>query len=149
MGRIDHIAILVRLENLTTAVEHYSNLLDISFEGPFESDVTGITFYIDWESGMEIYAPRVRELAEDRFKFLEEHGEGVFRVVFGVPDIDDAVARARGMGHDVPVQLTAFDLNPSWRDRFDRMDEAFVADTVHGVRIAFSQIEPKESEQGV
>jgi len=120
-NRIDHVAICVRPENLEAAVETFSELLDIKFEGPFES-TNSVTYYLDWDSGMEVYAPSDRMLAADRFEFLEEHGEGVFRVIFGVPDIGEAVTRARAMGHAVPIEVSAFDLNPQWRDRFQLMD---------------------------
>ncbi|MGE0000434.1 MAG: hypothetical protein AB7N61_25675 [Acidimicrobiia bacterium] len=83
--RIDHIAICVRPENLEAAVTKFSELLDIKFEGPFPREKAGITYYLDWESGMEIYAPTNPAIAADRVQFLEEHGEGMFRLVFGVP----------------------------------------------------------------
>ena len=148
VNRIDHIAICVRPENLQAAIDQFSELLDIKFEGPFESADSGVTYYLDWDSGMEVYTPSDQMLAADRFEFLERHGEGVFRVIFGVPDIGEAVARARSMGHEVPIEASAFDLNPQWRDRFQLMDEALFAKPIHGVRMAFSQIEPHESELG-
>lgn len=143
VNRIDHVAILVRPENLESAVDHYSKLLGISFEGPFKSDSAGVTYYLDWTSGLEVYAPHDPVLAADRFQYLEEHGEGVFRLIFGVPDIGEAVARARSMGHEVPIEASAFDLNPEWEDRFEKMDEALMSEPIHGIRIAFSQIEPR------
>src|SRR3954469_19683175 len=115
VNRIDHIAVCVRPENLESAVASFSELLAIKFEGPFISEAAGITYYLDWDSGMEVYAPCDKMLAADRIKFLEEHGEGVFRLIFGVADIGDAVARARSLGYDVPIEASAFDLNPQWR----------------------------------
>jgi len=141
INRIDHIAICVRPENLEAAVTHFSDLLDIKFEGPFPSEKAGITYYLDWESGMEIYAPTNPAVAVDRVQFLEEHGEGMFRLVFGVPDIGEAAARARSMGQEV-FETSAFNLNPEWRTEFDKMDEALLGTPVHGVRVGFSQIEP-------
>ena len=141
INRIDHIAICVRPENLEAAVANFSELLDIKFEGPFPSEKAGITYYLDWESGMEISAPTDPALAADRVKVLEEHGEGMFRLVFGVPDIGAAVDRARSMGQDV-YEVSAFNMNPQWRTKFDKMDEALLSTPIHGVRVAFSQIEP-------
>src|SRR3954453_22813223 len=146
VGRINHVAICVLPENLTAAVEDFSELLDIKFEGPLESTTAGITYYLDWDSGMEVYAPNDRMLAADRFKFLEEHGEGLFRLIFGVADIGEAVERAHALGHELPHYGSAFNMNPKWRDRFEKMDEALLREPVHGVRIAFSQMEPKDSE---
>ncbi|MGE0307103.1 MAG: VOC family protein [Acidimicrobiia bacterium] len=145
INRIDHIAICVRPENLEAAVAEFSELLDIKFEGPFPSERAGITYYLDWESGMEVYAPTDPNVAVDRVQFLEQHGEGMFRLVFGVPDIGKAVERARSMGHDV-YETDAFQLNPGWRSQFARMDEALLGGSVHGVRVGFSQIEPMEPE---
>ncbi|MGE0308383.1 MAG: VOC family protein [Acidimicrobiia bacterium] len=140
---IDHIAICVRPENLESAVRQFSELLDITFEGPFPNEKAGITYYLDWESGMEVYAPTNPAVAVERVQFLEEHGDGMFRLVFGVSDLDKAVDRARSMDQDVR-QVSAFNMNPLWRERFDKMDEALLGTPVHGVRLAFSQIEPTQ-----
>lgn len=59
----------------------------------------------------------------------------------GYRDIGEAVDRARSLGQDVR-EVSAFNMNPLWRTRFDKMDEALLGTPVHGVRVAFSQIEP-------
>jgi hypothetical protein len=63
----------------------------------------GVVVLVSWEGGLEIMSP-VHETgthAEQSRQFLAEKGEGVFSVVFNVPDLDAAIAGMEGMGGEV------------------------------------------------
>jgi 4-hydroxyphenylpyruvate dioxygenase-like putative hemolysin len=144
LNRIDHIVICVRPENLASAVSHFTELLDITLEGPFESPEAGLTIYIDWDAGFEVVSPTHSNGSWDEpRRFLEEKGEGIFRLVFGVPDQDAALKRANALGHETTLPSDVFDLNPVWQERFLRIDEALIRDRIFGVGITLGQIERK------
>jgi 4-hydroxyphenylpyruvate dioxygenase-like putative hemolysin len=142
-NRIDHVAVCVWPENLTSAVARFTELLDLEFEGPFELTEAGLRVYIDWDAGIEVVAPTNADKpwAAQRLRFLEEKGEGVYRVVFGVADLPAALRRASAAGFETMAPMDAFSTNPAWRDRFVSMDQVMVAEEVHGVRLNLGHIE--------
>jgi hypothetical protein len=142
--RIDHISIGVWPENLESATQTFAELLDIKLEGPFVSAKSGLTFYIDWDSGIEVVAPTDKDAAGELVRFLEEKGEGVFRVVLGVPDQAGSLERARSLGYKTALSSDVFKINPAWRDRYTQIDEALMHGEVHGVRLVFGQIERRQ-----
>jgi 4-hydroxyphenylpyruvate dioxygenase-like putative hemolysin len=140
INRIDHVIILVTLDNLDRAAAEFSELLALTMEGPF--DTGGLRVYIDWAAGIELYAPTDPAIAVEQTQFLAEHGEGVFRIVFGVRDRSAAIARAEELGIDART-IDGFTVNERWQDSFERIDEAPLSRPVHGVRINFGEIVPK------
>jgi hypothetical protein len=141
-NRVDHVVICVWPENLESAVAHFTELLDIRLEGPFESAKAGLTIYIDWDAGFEVVAPTNPDADWDEpRRFLEEKGEGIFRIVFGMADQAAALERARALGHESTSPSDVFALNPAWRDRFVRMDEARLLGHVNGVGLTLGQID--------
>jgi|ERR1700677_1532840 4-hydroxyphenylpyruvate dioxygenase-like putative hemolysin len=140
--RIDHIVFLVHLENLETAMRDFEQLLDITLSGPHYKPDMGIKIYVDWESGIEIYAPVNPEIAVEQSEFLRTRGEGIFRLVFGVADREAAIARAENLGHPIKARVGGFSVTDDWRSVFKRLDEAPLAAPVHGVWLNFGQLEP-------
>jgi 4-hydroxyphenylpyruvate dioxygenase-like putative hemolysin len=143
IGRVNHVVIVVHRENLESAVEEFSRLLDLEFEGPFDSTSGGLLVYIDIPAGIEVVAPYDRELATRHFDHLEKHGEGVMTVAFGVADRAAAVSRAEGLGYEVWRWANGFDINEAWRDDIAVFDEAAISPTLHGVRLKFAEVVPR------
>ena len=63
----------------------------------------GVVVLVSWEGGLEIMSPiyETGTLAEQSRQFLAEKGEGVFSVVFNVPDLDAAISGVTGLGGEV------------------------------------------------
>jgi hypothetical protein len=133
----------VRPENVKEAAATFTQLLDLNLEGPFDLPDYGLIMYIDWDSGIEIMAPTNPEIAVNQQKFLDEHGEGVFRVVFRLPDRDDALARAESMGVNVASRYDVLDTFPQWGSRFKKALESHLG-PVHGVQFNFAEMERQE-----
>jgi Glyoxalase/Bleomycin resistance protein/Dioxygenase superfamily len=135
--RVDHVIICVEPENIASAAATFSKLLDIELEGPVERADTGLSIYIDWDSGIELMAPIDPTIAREQRAFLDEHGEGVFRVCFSFPDRDEA-----SMGIEVRSRFDVLALFPQWRNRFDRVLESHL-ERVNGVSFNFCQVEER------
>lgn len=151
-GRIDFVGICVHLENLEDCVRRLSELLGVRFEGPFDSE-HGLRVCIDFDSGLEIYAPltgdAARPGAEPYRRFLEEHGEGIYRLSFGVRSADESGKQGRSLGYPVvvaagpPTAWQSGSLRPDWDDRFDVWRHAALTEPIHGVRLSLTQIEQR------
>lgn len=138
-GRISHIVICVRAENIDAAAKDFTAVLGLgSLEGPFDKPDQGLRVYIDWEAGIEIVAP-VNDAATPLHAFLDEHGEGVLRVAFAVEDRDAALARVESAGHVVAARYDFLETFPEWRNRFEFARESALGE-LHGVRLNLCQI---------
>jgi hypothetical protein len=118
--RIDHLAIIVRPENLELYVQKLSQLLNVTFDDVVRAEDAGVAAALSWDSGLEIVAP-LRQ--EGRYwERLQRFGEGCTVLIFGVDDMDEAVARANAMG--VSSREWRFDPSFPWLRRFKSFREA-------------------------
>lgn len=141
-GRIDHVVIVVKSENLEEAVVSFNELLEIELEGPFEPPGLGTAIYMDWQAGVMLVSPIDEAIAKEQAEFLEVHGEGIFRLVFGVADRSVALDRAAKLKYATAWLYDGLTVSPDWKLRYKRIDEGIITPPLHGVRINFSQIEP-------
>jgi len=137
---VDHVILCLEPENVAAAAATFTKLLDIDLEGPLERAGTGLVIYVDWDAGIELMAPSDPSIAREQRQFLDEHGEGVFRICFNFPDRDEALDRATSMGIEVRSRFDVLDLFPHWRNRFDRVLESHL-EHVHGVSFNFCQVD--------
>jgi hypothetical protein len=138
--RIDHVIFCLEPENIASAAATFSKMLDIDLEGPVDREGTGLSIYVDWDSGIELMAPIDPEIAREQRAFLDENGEGVFRICFRFPDRDEALDRAASMGVEVKSRFDVLALFPHWRSRFNVLLESHL-ERVHGVSFNFCEIE--------
>ena len=142
-NRIDHVAFLTRPENFDATTKRAADLLGLDYDGPYDFDELGIRICIDWHAGIEFIAPIDPTKATLQAAFIEEHGEGFFRLVFGVTDLESALNHVGKSGLKAGLSVDGLVIDPAWRDRFHRIDEATIGEIVPGVFITLGQIEPK------
>jgi hypothetical protein len=99
VSRVHHVVWCIRPESLERVRQLWQGALGITLTDVDLPDL-GVLVLVSWEGGLEIMAPTYAEgaLADMARAFLAEHGEGVFSVVFDVPDIDDAVEGMQAIG---------------------------------------------------
>lgn len=133
---ISHVALFVKTENQEAAVATYSQLLDIEFDGPFP--YRDVIVYISWDAGIEICAPNPDAAGDHQAPFFEGLEEGLWRLVFDVPDLEATMARAKEMGYADTVQLfDGLTIAPEqWSKRFTSLDGAFLTKPVCGVGLS-------------
>lgn len=139
--RIDHLAIIVRPENLDAYVEKFSKLLGVSFDDSIYAEDAGVRAALSWDSGLEIVAP-LRQ--EGRYwERLQRFGEGCTVLVFGVEDIDTAAERANEMG--IETREWRFDPKYPWLRRFRSFREVKVEafPPEFAMELTFSEIVPR------
>jgi hypothetical protein len=115
-------------ENFERAAGDFAAALSIDF-GPYLTPPgLGLRIAISLASGIEIiaahgeegYAPMMRQAVAER-------GEGVFGIVYRVPDLDAAITAAAAAGWpEVGDRIDCFAANPDWAKAYSRLIEANV-----------------------
>jgi hypothetical protein len=141
INRVSHVVYCLRPENLDRVVEFFTDALGASFEDSSRPEL-GLRIKIALESGIELIAP-APELGPTPQRFtdhLEQRGEGVYDVVYGVRDLDSAAAEAARFGIGVTHRGSFADV-PPWQGRFKVFDEAHL-EPIHGINLTLGRIEP-------
>jgi predicted enzyme related to lactoylglutathione lyase len=142
-NRVSHVVYCFRPENIDRAMQFLSDVLGATFEDSSRPEL-GLRIYISLENGLELIAPSpdVGVVAERFTRFLDEHGEGVYNIVYGVEDLDETIERAKPFGVDV-THRSSFAHLPPWQGRFDVLDEAHFEPFL-GMKITLGRIEPTD-----
>ncbi|MCP5395208.1 MAG: VOC family protein [Sphingomonadaceae bacterium] len=93
--------VMIAVHDLEKAKQLYSDMLGAIFmDANWTGEPYGINVAIAWDAGIELCAPMPgREKDSAVSQFLEQRGEGVMNVFFGVDDADKANERASVHGH--------------------------------------------------
>jgi methylmalonyl-CoA/ethylmalonyl-CoA epimerase len=130
LRRLDHVAVVVR--NTEAALDYFSGTLGLRVASTEEIESPRVRLtYLD---AGNVYLQLVEPLNGDSevARWLDEHGEGLHHVCFGVDDVPSAVEALSG---EAPVSLG------SGRGRVS----AFVPSTdSHGVRVECTEFLPAE-----
>lgn len=139
VGRIDHVLLIYRnRENQDNARRKLTELLNINDWDEVGEGAEGIYIWISWGSGIELICP-IREVAAFE-KHLTAHGEGFYGLVFGVADLNGAVAHVQQVSGRAPHLLGAAPAKVF--ERFDVAREAIVG-VVGGMRLMLGEFESK------
>ena len=95
--------IVVAVNDLEKSKRFYSEVLGATFnEANWAGEPFGIDVAISWDAGIELCAPMSgREADSVVSPFLEQNGEGIMNVMFGVSDASFAKERAESAGVEV------------------------------------------------
>ena len=143
--RIDHVVFIVRPEHADEAAARFEEVLGITFTDRFEPEGVGIRVYIDWGSGVEVVTPIDPTVAKEYAEYLDTHGEGLFRLVFGVADLEATLERVQGLGVEVHARYDVLSQRPEWKSIFNRLDESII-DPIYGGRLNLAQVEPRDDD---
>ena len=128
-NRVDHVTWACHFRNLAPAARELSQLCGVNLQGPHYDSNLGIVICLSCEAGLEIIAPL--EGSDTAFntplrKHLEKRGEGLYAVIFGVPNLEEACERARKHGY-TPGDLLLMSGNPPWAEKILDAKESHVA----------------------
>jgi hypothetical protein len=139
VGRVDHIILLYRnRENQDSARQKFTELLGIDDWDEVGEGDEGIYIWISWTSGIELVCP-TREVPAFE-KHLAAHGEGFYSLVFGVGDLDQAVAHIKQISGRAPHLLGPAPVKVY--EKFDIAREAIVG-VVGGMRLMLGEFKSK------
>lgn len=138
VGRVDHVALIYRnRDNLEKAKQEFTTLLGVTDWEDMGEVYGRVHVVVSWQSGLELIFPTRPDPALDHH--LATKGEGFFSLIFGVADLDEAVARvlkAGGIAHphpDTPAQTF---------QTFEVAREA-VLGQVGGINLTLGEFKPK------
>lgn len=144
-NRIDHIAGLVRRENIDIVIERMSAVLQTSFYGPFDRPEGGMQVAVSIDACIELIAPLNDDPDNPLVKLLAERGEHWMSVVFGVKNMDATCDHLARMGYKPEWRRSPLQGNEPYLDRVVRMDYAgFDSELFKGLPFIFSEIEERE-----
>jgi predicted enzyme related to lactoylglutathione lyase len=141
INRLDHLAILVKYENIEKYKKHFSDVLGIVWDEAISNDSAGVIAVPSWDSGLELIAPM---RPEGRYwERIQKFGEGTVTIVFGVPDLDAAIKRAGENGAPLRFNIVMTGDEP-WLSRFKTFREAKIDmfPEEFAATVTLSQIEP-------
>jgi 4-hydroxyphenylpyruvate dioxygenase-like putative hemolysin len=139
VGRIDHIILLyASRESQERARQSFTAMLGIEDWDEVGEGSEGIYILISWKSGIELICP-TREVPAFQ-RHLATHGEGFYSLVFGVADLDQAMAHVKQLSGRAPYALG--DPPPKVFERFDIAREAIVGE-LGGIRVMLGEFRAK------
>jgi len=147
IDRVSHVVFCVRAENLDRAAAFWRDTLGVNFEDASRPEL-GLRIFVSLANGIELIAPSP-DLGPTpaRFtEFLDQRGEGIYDIVYGVRDLDSAAAAAESFGVRVTHRGSFADV-PPWEGRFVHLDEAHL-EPLHGMTITLGRIEPRDLRAG-
>lgn len=124
VNHIDHVTWISHPDNIETNVERLEKLSGGKLIR-FEREDMGFVMYLDWEAGLEVVTPMVKRTDFNQllYNWLEERGEGLMGVIFGVRDLDAHKRRLEAEGLEVGPVMDDHPDSP-WHDRirlYERM----------------------------
>jgi hypothetical protein len=145
--RIDHVAGLVRSENLDSLVARMADVLQIKFDGPFERSAGGYRIAVALDPGIELIAPTTSDPDNPFNKMLAARGEHWMTVVFGVENLDATCDHLARMGYTPQRRGSTLQGNEPYLDRIVRAEQAsFEPELFHGLPWVFSEIEGRDAD---
>ena len=89
---LSRVVLLYAEENFDTALATFRETLGITdFDEPFTPPDMGLRVTVSWQTGIELIAPHGAEGYADNMRaHLARKGEGVFGIVYDVPDLIEA-----------------------------------------------------------
>jgi 4-hydroxyphenylpyruvate dioxygenase-like putative hemolysin len=141
MNRLDHIAIIVKRENVESYMQRLTRVLGVQWDEGVTNESAGVYAVPSWDAGIELIAP-LRESGRV-WERLQKFGEGTVTIVFGVPDIEAAIKRAEDNGAPFLFNIAMIGDEP-WLKRFKVFREAKVQvfEDDFASTVTLSQIEP-------
>jgi catechol 2,3-dioxygenase-like lactoylglutathione lyase family enzyme len=140
--------IVLAVRDLEKAKALYSSMLGATFyDASWTGAPLGMEVAISWDAGIEICAPMPgREKDSLISGFLDQHGDGILTIVFGVQDADAVNKRAEQLGIQAlhSVDYSQADIDAHLDGLFKKYKEHFMNSAeACGFTAALAQIERK------
>lgn len=124
VNHIDHVTWISRPENIEANVAQLEALSGARLTR-FDREDMGFSMYLSWEAGLEVVTPMARRTDFNQllYDWLDNRGEGLMGVVYGIRDLDKHKARLEAQGFEVGPIMDDHPDSP-WHDKirlFERM----------------------------
>jgi 4-hydroxyphenylpyruvate dioxygenase-like putative hemolysin len=127
IDHVSHVVFCVRPDELDDA-KSFWDALGVELE-EFTREDYGLRILYGWNSGVEVITSvgSTGGFVEAISAHLEQHGPGVYSVVYGVPSLVDAVDRVRRAGADALIFEEPMRGDEPWFDRYEVLREGAVS----------------------
>jgi hypothetical protein len=143
VGQVDHVVMMCRPENLAGATERLSKMLEIEFDY-FEAPRQGIKGALSIGSGLEYIAPLCdgSAMSDSLLRLLDEKGEGVHSITFGVANAEKTKARLdrEGFKSREPYDAINEDAADFMHEKFSVTKEVHLRERIAGTLFVLSEI---------
>lgn len=144
-NRVDHVAALVRRENLEATAARMAEALLTKFYGPFDRPAAGIRIATTIDGGIELVSPLTDDPANPLNGMLAQRGEHWMSVVFGVADMDATCDHLARLGYTPRMRRQGLTGEEPYADRITSMEQAmFDPGLFNGLPFAFCCIEERD-----
>lgn len=144
---LSRVVIACSPENFDATLKGFAETLGIGdFDEPFVAKGMGLRVAASWSAGIELIAPHGDEGHAPALRaHIAARGEGVYNVVYAVPALEAAVARAEAAGHAPPrgERIDCLAIQPAWRRLFANAREAPLQ-PLGGVSLTLIELEPRQ-----
>lgn len=147
VNRIDHVAGLVRRENLETVIARMAELFDTRFDGPFARPAMRAQVAMALDAGIELLAPADDDPESPLNKLLAARGEHWLSVVMGLRDMDAACDHLARLGYRPAMRKSALGGGDRYPERLTRLEQAVFAPGPFG-DLSLSFCVSEEAEAG-
>jgi hypothetical protein len=132
INRVDHVAGVVRRENLDTVIARMSEIFDTCFYGPFDRPAMRAQVAMSLDAGIELLAPADDDPENPFNKMLAAKGEHWLSVVMGVRDMDATCDHLARLGYKPMMRKSALGGTDEYPDRLSRLEQAVFASGLFG-----------------
>ena len=141
VNKVSHVVFCVKTENFPRTVAFWENAYGIAFHD-INIPRLGLRVKLAIEAGLEIItpAPDLGPVVGRVADFLATKGEGVYSVVFGIRDMNEAVARAAANGVEHSIRHTVRQPNDPLPAIVESVEEAHLAPFM-GTQVILGQVE--------
>ena len=143
VGQVDHVVMMCRPENLEATTARLSKMLEIEFEF-FEAPRQGIKGALSIESGLEYISPLCdgSAMSDSLLRLIEEKGEGIHSITFGVANAEETKARLDRDGFKArePYDAINSDAPDLMHEKFSATKEVHMRERVAGTLFVLSEI---------
>jgi len=146
VNKVSHVVFCVKTENFAKTVAFWENAYGIAFHD-INIPRLGLRVKLAIEAGLEIItpAPDLGPVVGRVADFLATKGEGVYSVVFGIRDMDDAIARAAANGVEHSIRHTVRQPQDPLPASVESVEEAHLAPFM-GTQVILGQVEPRQEK---
>ena len=132
VNRIDHVAGVVRRENLQCVIDRMTALFDTRFHGPFDRPAMRAQVAMSLDAGIELLAPADDEPDNPFNQLIAAKGEHWLSVVMGVGDMDATCDHFARLGYKTVMRKSALGGTDAYPERLTRLEQAVFAPGAFG-----------------
>jgi hypothetical protein len=145
VNRIDHVAALIRPENLEAAAARLAEMLNTRVYGPFDRPTAGLRIATSLDAGIELVSPLDDNPDNPLNKMLATKGEHWMSVVVGVANMNETCDHLARLGYTPRMRRQGLTGEEPYAGRVTSMEQAmFDPGLFMGLPFAFCSIEERE-----